>query len=96
MKKQNYLEMLNNRVRVWRSDLATLQDDVDRADEDSKEDYMSTMADLYRSFEDVESRLDEIDEMTAEEFEDEKEVMDEKMADFEEALTEARETIKDI
>jgi len=49
-----------------------------------------------RNYEDIESRMDEIDEMDGETFVEEKIVMDEMAAEFESQLEDVRSKVKDV
>ncbi len=96
MEKSLYKEHLENKLNLWGRELSIIQDDIDRADEDYKEEYQLLMQDLMRAYENIESRLDEIEEMSSAVFADEKLVMDEMIREFETQLNETRDKVKDI
>lgn len=96
MERSLYKKYLQDKLNIWGRELSVLEDDVERSDEDNKEEYESVMRDLMRNYEDIESRLDEIEEMSKETFAEEKVVMDQMVVDFEQLLKDARATIQDI
>ncbi len=96
MDQSLFKEHLENKLNLWGRELSILQDDIDRSDEDAKEEYQLLMQDLMRAYENIESRLDEVEEMTDAVFADEKTVMEEMMTEFETQLSETREKVKDI
>lgn len=96
MDKSQFKLNLQNKLNLWGRDLSVLQDDTERADEDEKEEFQLLMQELMRDYEDIESRLDEIDEMSDTVFEDEKYVMQEMMDEFGTRLAEARARITDV
>ncbi len=96
MDKSQFKLNLQNKLNLWGRDLSVLEDDTERADEDNKEEFQLLMQELMRDYEDIESRLDEIDEMSDTVFEDEKYVMQEMMDDFGTRLAEARARITDV
>ncbi len=96
MDQSLFKEHLKNQLNLWGRELSTLQDDIDRSDEDDKEEYQLLMRDLMRAYENIESRLDEIDEMLDAVFVDEKIVMEKMMREFEVQLNDTREKVKDI
>ena len=96
MKPHEYAQYLQNKVHAWGKELALLEDDVERSDEDDKEEYTLLFQELMRNYESIESYIDEITEMSEDDFQEEKAVLDERIADFEVQMKEARETIKDV
>lgn len=96
MTREEYTEMLKDKMTEWKNDLVVLEDDAERAQEKENDEYLDTIKDLYRQFESIESRMSEFEQMDDEEFEEEQAVMDDEIEQFEEMLEEAREEIKDI
>lgn len=96
MDKEQFKQHVQNKLNLWGRDLSVLEDDVERADEDNKEEFELLMQDLMRAYEDIESRLDEIDEMSESVFEEEKYLMKEMMDEFGSRLAEARSKITDV
>jgi len=94
MNKAEYKEALKVKLEEWKMKLAELEDDAERGGEDDED--MLDMKDLFRTFEDIESRLNEIDSMTEEEFDDEKSHIDSLADQLETDLGDARENIKDV
>lgn len=96
MDKSQFKLNFQNKLNLWGRDLSVLEDDTERADEDNKEEFQLLMQELMRDYEDLESRLNEIDEMSDTVFEDEKYVMQEMMDNFGTLLAEARSRITDV
>ncbi len=96
MDKEEYVNNLKYKIEKWKTDLSILQDDTERGDEDLKEEYLALMGDLFRNFEEIESRLDEFDLMEEDVFKEEREVLDRQIYEFDEQLKAAREKIKDV
>ncbi len=96
MDKSEFKLHLKNKLNHWGKELSVLQDDTERADENSKEEFELLMQELMRDYEDMESRLDEIDEMSDTVFEDEKYVMQEMLDEFGGRLASARSKITDV
>lgn len=96
MKKHEYSQYLRKKIHSWGRELSVLEDDIERSDGDEKEEYELTFQDLMRHYEGIESYLDEIMEMSDDDFEDERAVLDERVEDFEVQLQEARESITDV
>lgn len=95
MNRDDYLSNLRETIIDWENELAILQDDAGRQTGDD-EDAQETMKDLFRQFETIQSKLDEIDQMSDEDFEEEQEVLDEEIEDFEMSLNQARAQIRDV
>lgn len=96
MDRDHYFVVLRQKMEDWENDLELLQDEVDRADDDVKDEYMTLLSDLYRDYEDMEVRVDELEEMSDEDFEDDKDVIDEQVEQFENDMREAKEKIEDV
>ena len=96
MNRDTYISNLKEKIVTWENKLAMLQDDVSRSSGSEEEDYQEIIQDLFRQFETIQSRMDEFGQMSEEDFEEEKEVIDEEVEDFELSLQEARAEIKDI
>lgn len=96
MNRTEYAQYLRKKVHEWGKTLAILEDDLSRSNEDDREEDTLLFQELMRNYEGIESYIDEIGEMTDEDFEDERAVIDERVSDFEDELEEAREAIKDV
>lgn len=96
MKQSEYAQYLQKKVHGWGKDLAILQDDLDRSDENSKEEYTLAFQELMRNFENIESYIDEVTEMSDEVFAEERRILDERVDEFEQQLQQTRETIQDV
>ena len=96
MDKSQFKLNLQNKLNLWGRDLSVLQDDTERSDEDDKEEFTLLMQELMRDYEEIESRLDEIDLMSDTVFDEERYVMQEMMDEFGARLAEARSRITDV
>jgi len=96
MKKEKYLNYLQSKVNEFQSSLEVLQDDAERGDSDNAEDYQVMVADLFRKFEEIRSKLDEVESMSDEEYSDERKVLDGQIESLEQDIDEARGKIKDV
>lgn len=83
-------------VADWQDRLSTLRDDAERSPEDLKEEYLELVDMLYRDFEEVESRVMDLDQMSEESFAEEAELLEEEASDFEDSLQDARDRIANI
>lgn len=72
MDRSKYIQHIKNKLDLWGRDLSVLEDDIERSDENMKEEYQEIMAELMRNYEWIGSYLDELDLMTDESFEEEK------------------------
>jgi len=96
MDRESFIEALKDKVAVWQDELSILLDDAERGDEEVKEDNLERVHSLFRSFEEIESRLEEMDQMSEEEFETESELIEQEVEDLEADLIEVREDIQDV
>lgn len=96
MERHEYAQYLRKKVHNWGKELSVLEDDIERSDEETKEEYLLLFQDLMRSYENIDSSIGEVTEMSDDDFEDEHPVLEERVTDFEDQLQEARETVKDV
>jgi hypothetical protein len=96
MDRSAYIQHIKNKLDLWGRDLSVLEDDIERSDEDVKEEYQTIMSELMRNYEWIESYLDELELMMEESFEEEKVVLNDRVEDFEAQLKDARDKVKDI
>lgn len=96
MDRQEYLRMLKIRIQDWGKELSVLEDDIERADEDDKEDYRLLFHDLMRAYEDLEARLNEVEDALDEEFQAEEEVLLNEIEDFSQQLLSTRHKVANI
>lgn len=94
--QEEFLEDLRESIIEWQDDLAVLEDDAERSTGEEQDEYMEMIQDLFRSFEDLESRVDELEEMDDVDFEEELPLLEEKIQEFEQSLSDARLKIKDV
>ncbi len=94
--KDDFLDDLRTKLLDWQDQLASLEDDAERNEGEDQSEMLDAVQDLFRSYEDIESRADEIEEMTDDEFEEELPMLEELVSDFETAVDEAREKVKDV
>lgn len=96
MNKDLYLEELQEKIDEWKNELVILEDDVERSKAKDRDEYETLIHDLYRQLEVVESHANEIDQMSDEDFSEEKEVIDSEVIHMEGLLETAREQIEDV
>ncbi len=94
--KDEFIDELRDTVLGWKDDIAVLEDDAERASGGDEDRYSKLMQDLYRDFEDIESRIDEFEEMDSVEFDEELPSIEERIQEFEQSLEDAREAIEDV
>lgn len=88
MYKREFEELLTKKLNKYQDVLEEIEDRLDTLPPYARDDMQMELNDLYRSFEDLESRLDEIDSMTEKEFLEEEEIMNEKMETLEDSFSE--------
>lgn len=96
MTKHEYAQFLRKKVHDWGKELSILEDDIERSDEESKEEYKLMFQDVMRNYEVLESSIDEFPEMSDDAFQDEYPVFEDRVSEFETQIKEARETVKDV
>lgn len=96
MNPEIYLSNLREKVVDWENQLAILQDDANRNPGSEEEDNQQTVRSLFRQFEGIQSRFDEIEQISPEEFAEERLVINEEVKDFETSLAQARGKIRDV
>jgi len=88
MYKREFEELLTKKLNKYQDILEEIEDRLDTLPPFARDDMQMELNDLYRSFEDLESRIDEFDSMTEKDFIEEEEVMVEKITNIEDSFSE--------
>lgn len=96
MTRDEYYDQLKEKMDDWKNMLVILEDDAERAKAKDAVEYERVIREVFRQFEAVESRFNEIPQMTDESFAEEKAVIDHDVLQLEGLLESARDQIKDV
>ncbi|MBT5346255.1 hypothetical protein HOJ01_03560 [bacterium] len=88
MYKREFEELLTKKLNKYQDILEEIEDRLDTLPPFARDDMQMELNDLYRSFEDLESRIDEFDSMTEKDFIEEEEIMIEKITNIEDSFSE--------